>query len=97
MTGYGAQENWTDTNKMPFYVALEEEVVKAHNQGKSIIMELDANCKFEPEYITNYQKIMLANGKIMAGIIEWHALCGVIGISGKVKGTITKNKSQKIA
>ena len=95
MTGYGPQENWIDANKMPFYVALEEEVVKAQNQGKSIIMELDANCKLGPQYIPNDPKQMSANGKIMAGIIERHALCVANGIIGKVKGTITRKQTTK--
>ena len=74
LTGYGPQENWTDEDKMPFYVALEEEIVKAQTEGKSIIMELDANCKLGSEYIPNDPKPMSTNGRIMARIIERHAL-----------------------
>ena len=95
MTGYGPQENWTDEDKMPFYVALEEEIVKAQMESKSIIMELDANCKLGSEYVPNDPKPMSSNGRIMAGIIDRHALCVANGISGKVKGTITRKRSTK--
>ena len=47
---------------MPFYVAFEEEVVKVQNEGKIIIMELDANCKLGHEYIANDPKLMSVNG-----------------------------------
>ena len=45
MTGYGPQEYWLDEEKMPFFVALEEEVSKAKMANKSIWMEIDANSK----------------------------------------------------
>ena len=95
MTGYGPQENWTDENKMPFYVALEEEIVKAQNEGKSIIMELDANCKLGHDYIASDPKPMSVNGKIMAGIIDRHALCVANGLGGRVKGAITRKRVTK--
>ena len=50
MSGYGPQEGWKDEEKMPFFVALEEEISKAHMAGKSIIIELDAISKLGPEY-----------------------------------------------
>ena len=80
---------------MPFYEALEEEVVKAQAKGKSIIMELDANCKLGTEYIPNDPKPMSGKGKIMAGIVDRHVLCVANGISDKVKGTITRKRSTK--
>ena len=95
LTGYGPQETWSDEDKMPFYVALEEEVVKAQAEGKSIIMELDANCKLGTEYIPNDPRTMSGNGKIMAGIVDRHELCVANGISDKVKGTITRKRSTK--
>ena len=95
MTGYGPHESWTDEEKMPFYVALEEEIVKAQSEGKSIIMELDANCKLGKEYIPKDPKNMSGNGKIMSGIVDRHALCVANGLSGKVKGTITRKRVTK--
>ena len=49
MSGYGPQENWTTEEKMPFFVALEEEISKAKLNGKSLILELDANSKLGPQ------------------------------------------------
>ena len=43
MSGYGPQETWKDAEKMPFFVALEEEISKDQMSSKSIIIELDAN------------------------------------------------------
>ena len=34
MTGYGPQENWELSEKMPFFIALEKEVSKANMNGK---------------------------------------------------------------
>ena len=45
MKGYGPQETWKDEDKMPFFVALEEEIAKALMANKSIVLEMDANSK----------------------------------------------------
>ena len=41
MTGYGPQEHWHESERIPFFVALEEEIIKAELQGTSIILEMD--------------------------------------------------------
>ena len=64
MTGYGPQENWEASQKMPFFVALEKEVSKANINGKSVIIELDANSKLGNTYVPNHPHTMSANGKI---------------------------------
>jgi len=51
ITGYGPQENWEISDKMPFFVALEEEITKAHVNNKSVIIELDANSKLGKKYV----------------------------------------------
>ena len=43
VTGYGPQETWPIAVRMPFFNALEEEIVKAELAGKSIVIEMDAN------------------------------------------------------
>ena len=45
ISGYGPQESWTEEDKMPFFISLEEEIHKAEMLGKSIFLEMDANCK----------------------------------------------------
>ena len=74
MTGVGPQENWDETKRMPFFIALECEVVKAQMAGKSIIIEIDANSKLGSTYIPNDPNVMSPNGKILANIIEKNAL-----------------------
>ena len=65
MSGYGPQETWTDEEKMPFFVALEEEIIKAQDNRKSVIIAMDANSKLGKEYIENDPKPMSGNGKIL--------------------------------
>ena len=77
MTGYGPQENWPETERMPFFLALEEEVVKAELAGKSILIVMDANSKLGPELIPGDMHSQSLNGKILAAIIARHGL--VIG------------------
>ena len=83
INGYGPQENWTMDEKMPFFVALEEEVSKARLEGKSIILELDANSKLGPKYIKNDPHNMSQNGVILSGIIERQGLVVANGLSQK--------------
>ena len=51
ISGYGPQENWPEAARKPFFLALEEEVVKAELAGKSLIIEMDANSKLGPQLI----------------------------------------------
>ena len=92
ITGYGPQENWPETDRMPFFMALEQEVVKAELSGKSILIEMDANSKLGSKYIPGDKHNQSQNGKLLAGIIERHNL--VIGNSLKnCKGLITRKRT----
>ena len=51
MSGYGPQESWPENERMPFFLALEQEIIKAELAGKSILIEMDANSKLGPELI----------------------------------------------
>ena len=93
ISGYGPQETWKDEEKMPFFVALEEEISKAQINGKSLIIELDANAKLGQQYIANDPKPMSSNGLILAGIIERHALIVANGVQAKSEGVITRKRS----
>ena len=64
MTGYGPQENWPEAKRMPFFLALEAEIVKAELEGKSVIIELDANSKLGPIMIPGDMHAQSENGKI---------------------------------
>ena len=96
MTGYGPQEYWLDEQKMPFFIALEEEVSKAIMANKSILIEIDANSKLGSSYIEKDPKPMSPNGTILSGIMERHALCVANGITEKCSGVITRKKITKI-
>ena len=72
ITGYGPQETWPEKERMPFFLALEEEISKAEMLGKSIILQMDANSKLGPEIIELDPHSQSHNGRILANIIERH-------------------------
>ena len=92
MTGCGPQENWDEHKRMPFYIALEAEIVKGELAGKTVIIEMDANAKLGPEYIAKDTHEMSGNGKILASIIERHVL-SVANESSRCTGSITNKDS----
>ena len=94
ITGCGPQENWDESRRMSFFIALEAEIIKAELSGKSIIIEIDANSKLGPELIPNDPHKMSQNGKILPSVIERHALIVANG-SEKCKGLITRERSTK--
>ena len=61
MSGVGPQENWDETRRTPFFIALEAEVIKAQIAGKSVLIEIDANSKLGPGYIPRPPHIMSPN------------------------------------
>ena len=84
---------------MPFYIALEAEIVKAEIAGKSIIIEMDANAKLGPQYISKDTHEMSGNGKILASIIERRVLSVANGLSRCTGSTrmprFTKSRTEK--
>ena len=92
ITGCGPQENWDEDKRMPFFIALESEIVKSELAGKSTIVELDANSKLGPEHIANDPHKMSANGKVLSSIINRHALIVANGTK-QCKGLITRERT----
>ena len=66
ISGYGPQESWSIDERMPFFVALEEEINKAEMLGKSVFLEMDANSKLGPEFIPKDPHGQSQNGRILA-------------------------------
>ena len=58
-----------------------------------MILQFDANAKLGPSYIRDDPKEMSVNGKILAGVIERHALVVLNGSEAKCTGTITRERS----
>ena len=77
---------------MPFFIALEAEIVKAELAGKSVIIEMDSNSKLGPEYIKGDPNKISPNGKILAIINETHALFVANG-SPRSVGLITRTRN----
>ena len=68
ISGYGPQECWAENERMPFFLALEQEIVKAEIEGKSIIIEMDANSKLGPDLIPGDVHEQSENGKFDKGL-----------------------------
>ena len=94
MTGVGPQENWDEDKRTPFFIALEAEVVKAHMSGKSVIVEIDSNSKLGSQYIPNDPHHISPNGKMLARVIDTHALIVANSLS-KCTGLITRRRVTK--
>ena len=94
MSGYGPQENWTVAERMPFFKALEEEIIKASSNEKAIYIQMYANSKLGPTIIKGDPHVQSENGKLLAGIIVRNAL-HVINNSKKCIGRITRKRITK--
>ena len=94
ITGYGPQENWDLEKRMLFFTAIETKIVKAKLDGKSAIIEMDANSKVGKEYITNDPHEPSPNRTVLIEIIECHNLKVGNG-SDKCKRTITRKRVTK--
>ena len=70
ISGYGPQETWNEADRLPFFLALEEEIIKAGLQGVSVIIEMDSNSKLGPEFIAQDPHQQSTNGKLSAEIIQ---------------------------
>ena len=92
ITGYGPQENWKKDERMPFFVKLEEEIVKARMHEKPIFIQMDANSKLGPEVIKGDPHEQSENGKVLMEIINRNALSVMNSSREKCKGTITRRR-----
>ena len=93
VSGYGPQENWPDNKKTPFFEALEAEVSRAELEGRSVIICMDANSKLGSEFIPRDPHGQSQNGKILAGILDRHALIVLNGLKEKCDWLITRQRS----
>ena len=91
ITGKGPHENNPETERLPFFQALEQEVVQAELSGCSVMIEIDANSKLGPAFISHDKK-QSPNGRILAGIINRQKLKVGNGLK-QCKGTITRQRT----
>ena len=92
ITGYGPQENLCEMERMSFFLALEQEIIRAEMAGKSVIIAMDANSKLGPELIPNDPNERTPNGQILADIMLRHGLAVVNGMQNKCEGTVTRKR-----
>ena len=93
MSGYGPQENWQLEDKMPFFRAIEKEIIKAQMMDKVVLIQMDANSKIGPTIIAGDPHTQSSNGKILADIIERNALIVVNRSRDKCSGLITRQRT----
>ena len=91
ITGYGPHENWDEERRLPFFRTLEEEVIKAANAGRSVIIEMDFNSKLGEKYIPGDIHEITPNGKLLALVIDRQNLTVANG-TDKCKGVITRRR-----
>jgi exonuclease III len=92
ITGYGPQENWDEKDRLPFFEALECEVASAELEGRSVIISMDANSKLGDEYIPGDPHKQSVNGRLLANIMDRHALIVLNGLQEKRVGLITRER-----
>ena len=92
ISGYGPQETWVESDRLPFFLALEEEIIKAGLLGNSVIIEMDSNSKLGLNFIPLDPHPQSSNGKLLAGIIERNNLVVTNGLSAKCVGLITRRR-----
>ena len=92
ISGYGPQESWSEAERLPFFLTLEEEIIKAEMEGVSIIIEMDSNSKLGPIIIPKDPHKQSVNGKLLADIIQRHGLVVANGLDGKCSGAITRRR-----
>ena len=96
ISGYGPQENLTENDRLPFFLALEQEILKAEMEGKEVYIEMDANSKLGPDVIKGDPHHQTPNGKILLSIIERNGLKVINGLE-KCEGVITRKRVTKDA
>ena len=92
ISGYGPQECLPVEERMPFFLALEEEITKAGLAGESVIISLDANSKLGKDWIPEDSHEQSANGKVLSGILKRPALSVVNSVQGKSQG-VTRRRT----
>ena len=92
ITGYGPQESWSECERIPFFQALEKEIIKAELNGKSVYIGMDSNSKLGPKIISQDPHEQSSNGKVLAGIIQRHGLVVANSLGDKCKGSITRRR-----
>ena len=94
ISGYGPQETWIEDDRLPFFVALEDEICKAELAGLPIFVQMDANSKLGPNLIPNDPHNQSQNGKLLSDILERHNLSVVNG-TDKCNGLITRQRKDE--
>ena len=92
LSGYGPQETWPESERLPFFAALEEEILNSRLNGIPVILQMDANSKLGPDFKKDDPHPQSANGFILAGILERHNLVVANGLIHKCKGSITRKR-----
>ena len=99
INGYGPQEHDDINSILSFWMELEAEVIKAKDDNRNILIQMDANAKLGSEIVKGDPHRMSNNGKLLFDLLERQDLV-VVNALNKCKGIITRertleNKSEK--
>ena len=95
ISGCGPQETWKESERMPFFLALEKEIVKAEMENKSVMIAMDANSKLGPDVVPGDPHPQSPNGVVLYDIIERHQLVVANSLVDKAEGVITRRRVTK--
>ena len=91
INAYGPQENCDDDIKETFYNTLDTEVKKSKLSGSLVCIEMDANAKLGPKFISKDPHPQSKNGKLLEKFINDNDLVVVNG-SQLCEGLITRKR-----
>ena len=72
-----------------FWQELEQEVIKAYDDGCLILIEMDANAKVGSKVIKNDPNAMSENGRLLLDLVDRQNL-RILNSSSKCEGVITR-------
>ena len=91
INGYGPQEHDDTSTILSFWHELEAEVIKAKDENRDILVQMDANAKLGSEIVKGDPHKMSGNGKLMQDLLERQDLI-VVNSLDICKGTITRER-----
>ena len=91
INGYGPQEHDDTSTILSFWHELEAEVIKAKDENRDILVQMDANAKLGSEIVKGDPHKMSGNGKLMHDLLERQDLI-VVNSLDICKGTITRER-----
>ena len=92
IVGYGPQENSLKEKKEHFWEFIEEEAVRADQEGQGLIIQMDGNLHAGPDFIKDDPNQQNQNGKLFLQFLERNPFLFVANKLDICKGLITRQR-----